>query len=317
MRFFTSLRIQIRNFMKKHKNKLILILIAWVTILIINDLIGKWLQEDERIITYKPHEPIIQTGETVSNKNQEKIENVISQYIEYCNTKQYEKAYAMIRQDCREVVYPTLESFQAYVDYVFRTPKIYNIQNYSNKNGKYFYRIRILDDILTSGLTGEDSVKYFEEKLVLEEKNGEILLAVKEYIDIQELEKVYEDKYMKVVVIKKITMFEQETYTLQITNRTSNVLVIEDKTYNPEITLLTKEEELNEIQDGYTNIVIQPNSKRECEISFLNFYDEGKKAEKINFKKVRVLKTYNSQNEEENKKEDNIVETYSTSISVK
>lgn len=317
MRFFTKLRIQIRDFVSKHKNKVILILVAWITIVAINYFLGKWVQGDEMITTYTPHEPIIETGETVSTKNQEKIEELISQYIQYCNAKEYEKAYAMIRQECRKTVYPTLESFQNYVDYVFRTPKIYNIQNYSNKNGKYFYRIRILDDILTSGLTGEDSVKYFEDKLVLEEKNGEILLSVKEYIDSQELEKIYEDKYMKIVVTKKITMFEEEIYTLQITNRTSNVLVIADGTYDSEMTLSTQNEELIRIEDGYTNIVLQPNSKRTCEISFLNFYDEGETAEKINLKRVRVLKSYHSENKTENEQEDNTVEIYSTSIQVK
>lgn len=317
MRFFTNLRITIRNFIKKHKNKVILILIAWITIVAINYLLGEWWKEEAKITTYEPHNPIIETGETVSTKNQAKIEDLISQYIQYCNAKEYEKAYAMIRPECREMVYPTLESFKSYVDYVFRTPKIYNIQNYSNKNGKYFYRIRILDDILASGLTGEDSVKYFEDKLVLEEKNGEILLSVKEFIDKEELEKVYEDKYMKIVITEKVTMFEEEIYTLQITNRTNNILVIKDNAVQSEITLTASNEEKTQIEEGYNYIVLQPNSKRNCEISFLNFYDEGKIAEKINLNRVRVLKNYDYSDEAENEKTENIVEIYSTSIPIK
>ncbi len=316
MSFFTNLRITIRNFIKKHKNKVILILIAWITIVAINYLLGKWWEEG-KITTYEPHNPIIETGETVSTKNQAKIEALISQYIQYCNAKEYEKAYAMIRQECREMVYPTLESFKSYVDYVFRTPKIYNIQNYSNKNGKYFYRIRILDDILASGLTGEDSVKYFEDILVLEEKNGEILLSVKEFIDKEELEKVYEDKYMKIVITEKVTMFEEEIYTLQITNRTNNILVIKDNAVQSEITLTASNQEKTQIEEGYNYIVLQPNSKRNCEISFLNFYDEGKIAEKINLNRVRVLKNYDYSDEAENEKTENIVEIYSTSIQIK
>ena len=108
MSFFTNLRSTIRNFIKKHKNKVILILIAWITIVAINYLRGKWWEEG-KITTYEPHKPIIETGETVSTKNQAKIEALISQYIQYCNAKEYEKAYAMIRQECREMVYPTLE----------------------------------------------------------------------------------------------------------------------------------------------------------------------------------------------------------------
>lgn len=311
MRFFTDLRIKIRNFIKQHKNKIVLILIVWIIILTINHFLRIWMKGEDIITTYTPHSPIIETGETVSDKNKQKIEEMIDKFISYCNEKQYENAYLMIRQECRELVYPTLESFENYVNYVFSSPKIYNIQNYSNKDKKYFYRVRILDNILATGLTDVDSVKYFEDKFVFEEKNGQILLAVKEYIDSEELEKVYEDKYMKVVVTKKITMFEEERYTLQITNRTQNTIVILDGTSNSEITLSTQEDELNKTQvnDDYT-IVLPPNSKRTYEISFLNFYDEGKKAKKINFKKVRILKDY------ENNTEENVVEIYSTSINL-
>ena len=283
MRFFTNVRIKIREFIKKHKNKVILILIAWIIILAINYLIELWSSEEGLITTYDPHNPIIDTGENVSNKNQEKIEEVIAQYIEYCNQKQYQEAYSMIKPECREFVYPTLEDFKSYVDYVFKTPKIYNIQNYSNKNGKYFYRVRILDDILATGLTDTDTVEYFE------------------------------DKYMKVVVIRKLTTFEEEIYTLEITNRTNNVLVISDDTYEPEITLSIKDGETNMTEEGDYTIILQPNVKRTYEITFTNFYDEGKEGQKINFKKVRILQEYLDENIGN---EENIIESYNASINV-
>mgnify|MGYP000031733044 CR=1 FL=1 len=313
MRFFTNVRIKIREFIKKHKNKVILILIAWIIILAINYLIELWSSEEGLITTYDPHNPIIDTGENVSNKNQEKIEEVIAQYIEYCNQKQYQEAYSMIKPECREFVYPTLEDFKSYVDYVFKTPKIYNIQNYSNKNGKYFYRVRILDDILATGLTDTDTVEYFEDKFVLEEENGQIVMSVKEFIDCQDLEKVYEDKYMKVVVIRKLTTFEEEIYTLEITNRTNNVLVISDDTYEPEITLSIKDGETNMTEEGDYTIILQPNVKRTYEITFTNFYDEGKEGQKINFKKVRILQEYLDENIGN---EENIIESYNASINV-
>ena len=317
MRFFTNLRISIRNFIKKHKNKLILILIAWIVIIVVNYMLANWKIEDTLITTYTPHEPIIETGEEVPKDLQEKINALIDEYIGYCNSKEYEKAYNMISQECRQAVYPNINEFISYVNYVFKTEKIYNIQNYSNKNGKYFYRVRILDDILLTGLTNTDSVKYFEDRFVIEEKKGQLILSVKEYVESKELEKVYEDKYMKIVVNKKTTMLEEEIYTMQITNRTENYLVIADNSYLTEVTLSTNAEELYIVNEKFGNIVLYPNSKITVEIPFLNFYDEGQIGNTINFKKVRILKNYTIGQKEENEKEENIVEKYGTSMSIK
>ena len=138
-------------------------------------------------------------------------------------------------------------------------------------------------------------------------------MSVKEFIDCQDLEKVYEDKYMKVVVIRKLTTFEEEIYTLEITNRTNNVLVISDDTYEPEITLSIKDGETNMTEEGDYTIILQPNVKRTYEITFTNFYDEGKEGQKINFKKVRILQEYLDENIGN---EENIIESYSASINV-
>ena len=138
-------------------------------------------------------------------------------------------------------------------------------------------------------------------------------MSVKEFIDCQDLEKVYEDKYMKVVVIRKLTTFEEEIYTLEITNRTNNVLVISDDTYEPEITLSIKDGETNMTEEGDYTIILQPNVKRTYEITFTNFYDEGKEGQKINFKKVRILQEYLDENIGN---EENIIESYNASINV-
>lgn len=310
MLFLANLRIKIRNFIKKHKNKLIFGIIIWIVIITINIILKNWQEEEKLITTYEPHEPIFETNETVPDKLQDNIESLIDEYIGYCNSKEYEKAYNMITEECRQAIYPHIEDFKAYVNYVFRTKKIYNIQNYSNKNGKYIYRVRILDDILLTGLTGETSVTYFEDKLVIEQKEGELRLAIKGYIGIQNMEKVYEDKYMKVVINKKENLLDQETYTMQITNRTDNYLVISDNTYEKEITLSINDGETQ--VHNRTDIIILPNSKEDIDLSFVLFYDEGQEGTKLNFNKVRILKDYSTEENEEN-----IVETYSTNIPLK
>lgn len=308
MLFFANVRIKISNFIKKHKNKVIIGLILWIVVIAVNYIFQNL--KVELINTYEPHKPIFETDETVPKKLQDDIVSLIDEYIGYCNSKEYEKAYNMITPECRKAIYPRIEDFKLYVNYVFKTNKIYNIQNYSNKNKKYIYRVRILDDILLTGLTNESTVKYFEDKFVIEEKNGQLLLNVKGYIGTQTMQKVYEDKYMKVVVTGKENTEDQEKYFLQITNRTDNYLIISDGSNNNAISLITSKGETKAYE--LSKIVIPPSTKLDVQVSFILFYDEGQVGTELRFNNIRVLKDYSLENSDEN-----IVEVYSTNIPLK
>jgi len=54
-------RLQIRNFIKKHKNMIFFIIIVWVAILIINYLLGHRKQPEVLNTTYTPHEVVVKS----------------------------------------------------------------------------------------------------------------------------------------------------------------------------------------------------------------------------------------------------------------
>ena len=85
------------------------------------------------------------TGEKVPEKLKEPINTTIDTYFNYCNNKQYNEAYAMVSDECKEVYFPKIEAFKEYIDIVFNEKKIYYLQNFSNYNGMYIYRMRIME----------------------------------------------------------------------------------------------------------------------------------------------------------------------------
>ena len=302
---FTDMRIKIRNFVKRNKWKVLLVLIAWSIIIAINAIISNW-EDNKPITTYTPYEPIIENGEETPKKWQDNIENIIDEYIGYCNNKEYEKAYEMISENCREYVYPTIEHFKAYVDYVFEYPKVYAIQNYSNRDKVYIYRIRLFEDILATGLTYSENLKYFEEKLVFTEKNGELLLAVKSYIGDEELDCLYEDQYMKITVTNRSLTYDEEIYTVKVQNKTEHTIVLADEITNGEISIETQKATNSMIiEDKWAPIYVQGQTSRTYKLAFRKFYDEGIKTKSINFNSVRILRSYSM---EEAKKEQELEE---------
>ena len=55
---FLKLRLQVRNFFKKHKNKIFIVIVIWVAILIINYLLGQKKEPQVLNTTYTPHNEI-------------------------------------------------------------------------------------------------------------------------------------------------------------------------------------------------------------------------------------------------------------------
>lgn len=305
---FIDLRLKIRNFIRKNKWKVLLFFIGWAILIAISTILTNW-KSNTPITTYTPFEPTIENGETTPKKWQDDIEKTIEQYITYCNQKEYQKAYNMISENCRKKVYPSLEDFKAYVDYVFEEKKVYTIQNYSNRDNVYIYRIRLFDDILATGMTYTDTLKYFEEKLVFTEKNGKLLLGVKEYIGDEEVDVVYEDQYMKITVSNKSISYDEETYTVRVQNKTEHTIVLTDDMTAGEIGIEAENgTSLMVVDDLWNPIYLQPQTSNTYYLTFQKFYDEGYATTGIKFYNVRVLRTYSGEPE---KKEEELSEAVS------
>lgn len=292
MGYWTSVRLKIINFFKKNRKIIFVALIIWLIIIIINYILKNQPQKlPEPSTTYTPHVSVMNSNQEVPEKYQKPIENLIDTYFNYCNNGEYERAYNLITEDCRKKNYPTLEEFVAYINKVFEgKKKIYNIQSYSIVDNKYIYNIRILDDILANGTT--DGYYYYEEKIVLIEENGEMKLSIAEYIGDENPNVAIEDDYIKVEVTNKSVDYETETYTLKITNKTDNYIVIADNTQTDEMVLDLGKQTRTANNSNLAFFFVSPNGMRNQQVTFNKYFDDGMEAQKIILSSVRVLKDY-------------------------
>jgi hypothetical protein len=315
---FTNLRIKINEFAKSHKKQLIITcLVLWLIIFIINLILKNRPQKlPDPSTTYTPHKSVINIdngAEETPKEYEVKIENLVDKYFNYCNNGEYENAYNLITKECRDKLYPTLDKFKSYVDFVFQgKKKIYNIQNYSIYENKYIYSIRILDDILANGTT--DGYSYYEEKLVLIEENGEFKLSIGEYIGDESLNKQVEDENMIVEITNKSVDYETETYTIKITNKTDKYIVIADNTQNDEILLELEGQTRHPTNTEFVYFFARPNSTAKLDVTFNKYYDNGLKSNKILFNAIRILDNYDFKEGTTQEDLDNAVRLYGIGI---
>jgi len=288
---FTGIRLKIRDFFRRNKKTILVVMILWLLVILVNNFFkNNSLQEFERS-TYSEHEAVMDNGQTVPEKLQQPINETIDTYFNYCNNKQYELAYTMVSDDCKKIYFPTLTDFKKYVDTVFDENKIYYLQNFSNYNGTYIYRMRIMEDLMATGLTGKEYLYFYEEKIALKEENGKISLSLRQFIQSEKLDQIYEDAYVKIWIDSKDVFYEDEMYHIKVKNKTSNTVVLADSQEINEI-LLQVGTENRATNNNNLNVVIYPDETKEYILDFTKFFDEEIAVTGMVFNAVRILPQY-------------------------
>lgn len=286
---------KIIDFFKKHKKKILLIVIIWAVVFAVNMVLGQLNKTELPKTSYQKHSPTI-SGSDVPKRLQDPIEEEISKYMDFCKNKQYEEAFAMITQECKEYKFSNnIERFKTYVNYIFHDNDIYTIQNYSNNNDIYIYKVTIGEDILATGMNGKNSDEYYEEKIAIKkEDNKDLSLSVGGYIGKTKMEYVGEDEYMKIWIEEKTVTYENEIYTVKIKNKTDQNIILANSSEANEILLVLGADERAIVTDRYepNNIVLRAGNTRTFEMKFNKYFDEGREADKIVFNKIRVLPRY-------------------------
>lgn len=289
---YTGLRLKLIHFVRKNKKILAIIFLIWLVVFLINQMLKRYEAPEVPETTYTPHKSIMNSSSSTPNAMSEKIEKMIEEYIEYCNDGNYQKAYSMLSEDCKKYSFDDdIIVFSRHVLTKMPTKKKYSIQSYSNIDGLYIYQIKYTDNLLATGLTGQE-YSYTEEKITFEQmKDGTILMSAGNFIRQADIKSVTENEYLKVDLLNKVEYYSMETYTVKLTNRSDYIIVIADKMETNEIMLNLPEEYRARIKID-KDVVLQPKESKEVKWSFTKFSDDGEKSQGIVLNAIRVMEKY-------------------------
>lgn len=314
MNFWLRVRLKINDFFKRYKNTIVLIIIAWAVIVAVNYLLKYMNENKEPSTTYEPNKAVMDDS-TVPSKLQEPINELISQFVSYCNDKNYEAAYNLIDDECKEALYPSIDVFKKYVDNIYKTKKIYNIQNFSNIDKNYIYEVRILDDIIATGTNGSGYI-YYEEKFVMKDTKDGLKMSIGGFVDKEDLNIITEDEYLKFNIEYKLVDYETETYAVTITNRSQYPIILLDGTLSNEIELNIETQKRTVKNDTNNLIMINPRDTKTVNLQFTKFVDDGNDATELIFNAVRVLESYSGDSSLRQQELENAIDKYSLNISL-
>lgn len=313
---FLEFRLKVRDFFKKHKNTIIIVAIVWIVIIIINYFLGRKKTEVALNITYMPHEVLLTSEFSVPEELQSPIEDIIDDYINKCNNKDYSGAYDLLTDDCKRYVFDdSLDNFTEYASSIFKSKKRYSIQDYSNYGKYYIYNVKIIDDIITTGLTGQEYA-YYEEKMAISRNGDNLKLCVNDFMGHTELKRIGEDDNVKIRIETRDEYYGFEIYTIRITNKTDKQMLIYDSIVTNELSLMTDTDARAPIRVS-SPIELIPDETKTFEVTFAKYYDETQKADTMSFNKIRIMNDEYTGNEETEEEELAKAEkTYGMDISI-
>ena len=90
---FTDLRLRVGRFIKNNRKILLIVILVWIMLFMINNWIKNRPTSTVPETSYEAHTSVMSSTSTVPSSLQVEYEDLIAQYVEYCNEGEFNLAY--------------------------------------------------------------------------------------------------------------------------------------------------------------------------------------------------------------------------------
>ena len=225
------------------------------------------------------------SGGKVSTSTMQSVNDIIKEFVENCNNQKIEEAYNMLTDECKEVLYPDIETFENnYYNNLFKESNLgYSIENWSGD----IYIVKYMEDMLSTGKITTDNS--YSDYITIVNKDGNKKLNINRYIGRKILNKSKDSDNIKTEVLYSDKYMDYEIYKLKITNNTDNTILLDPLTEVGKIYL----KDSNDVRHkAYTNEIVKDNLKiyaghtSTIEIKFDNPYISDRDIKSICFSNI-------------------------------
>ena len=238
--------------------------------------------------TSKPSESVI-SGTSVSDEITENNVEIFKEFVEYCNSKNYQSAYNLLTDDCKEELFPDVQTFTSnYCEEVFDEPKTFNMELWYQYTDAYVYRVTYkTDNILETGIINSGS--NIEDYVTIIETDNDYKLNISNFIDKVELNNETEVQGIKISIKERIRYKNYERYLVEIQNNTANsILLGEENSYNDICLIDSNGAEYDYMvnDSSLMELEIQPYSKKTVYLSFNKMLNTYRIVDNMRFKNI-------------------------------
>ena len=237
-------------------------------------------------------------------KKSETDENtdLINLFIEYCNDNQPEKAYGLLSDECKELLYENEEYFiNNYYNNLFSEKRNGSIELWIANDNKYTYKVKFLNDILSSGNINSNS--FYDYFTIVDTDEKEKKLNISSYIGRENIASTAKTNNIEIDILSKDIFINYEIYNIKAKNNTEQTILLDSKkntntVYLSDTKEVTYSSFLYELDEEL--LKIGRKQTRTLRIKFNKMYDPNRKINKMNFTDIILdYDNYSTNNDSE------------------
>lgn len=253
---------------------------------------------------YTPEKTTI-SGANVNAQKQEENKAIVDNFINYCNQKQIEQAYNLLTDECKaEVFFSNIANFSNnYVNKIFNGKKTYSMQAWINRDTYTTYKIKIVDDMLSTGkITSKENE--IEDYYTIVNQNGEYKLNLNNYIGKKQINKEKTFQGIKITVISKDTYKDYEAYSIKVENLSENTILLDSQEITNSMYIFASNESkysAYSYEIDKSRLIIEPGKARTITIHYNKIYSNQAITRAIVFSDI--IRNYDEYSRTQNKKE--------------
>ena len=284
------------------------VILGWLLLQVVNNALKEANKQENtsneettsNVVSYNSESKAIISEGSVSSKYSDDLAEIINQFYTYCVEHNPQRAYEMLSDDAKRVLYQTQELFEdLYYNSKFEGDKQFSFQAWSIVNDTYIYQVRIYDNMLTTGKTDDN---YIEDFVTIVPDGGSYKLNISSYIGTETINKKEENDILSVEVGSVDKYLDYEIYTFRIKNKTDKSILLDTRRKTDTcyvVDQLGNKFEAFLYENNEEDLEFSPQEAKTITIRFNDAFRESLKIQAIHFDNIVDLNIYNEDNDVE------------------
>ncbi len=236
----------------------------------------------DKVSTYTDRGDQITVKEAVEN------EDTIKKFVSYCNEGNTKEAYNLLSDDCKEVLYPSEETFvEEYFNYYFQEQKEVGTDLTKNESGVEVYKVKLYKNSIETGEI--DNQPFSDIYSVTKDAEGNKKLGINKFIKSEVNSHSEEYKGIKITLLRRDIFEDEEFDTFEVDNTTEKRISIRTGEGLRTIYMQSENDSTyvapgNEIND--LDAIVKAKAKKQIKIRFSRGFNPSNRVNAIVFSDV-------------------------------
>lgn len=230
------------------------------------------------------------TGKELTETESKNNTEIIKAFVDYCNNGEIENAYNMLTDECKSLIYPTIESFNTnYYAKIFYMSRMYELENWYISDNYDTYYIKYTENVLATGnINSEDNKADY---ITVVKKDDGYKLNVSNYIKRIEKNKSKTSNDISITV-NWIDMYMDYTIlNISVKNNTKNTIVL-DTTKEAGTTYLYDTKNINYTsllnENAQEELTVKSGMTNTLNIKFNKIYNTNRELDGVTFSDINL-----------------------------